>query len=58
MVIETDETSCTLMDLAATAETQHQVKRGFLLDVVVGQGAAVFELLTRKDQTLLIRRNS
>lgn len=46
------------MDLAATAETQHQVKRGFLLDVVVGQGAAVFELLTRKDQTLLIRRNS
>jgi hypothetical protein len=46
------------MDLAATAETQHQVKRGFLLDVVVGQGAAVFELLTRKDQTLLIRRDA
>ena len=58
MVIETDKTSATWTDLAATAETQHQVERGLLLDVVVSQGAAVFELLTREDQTLLIRRNS
>ena len=58
MVIETDKTSATWTDLAATAETQHQVERGLLLNVVVSQGAAVFELLTREDQTLLIRRNS
>jgi hypothetical protein len=31
------------------------VKRGFLLDVVVGQGAAVFELLASEDQALLVR---
>ena len=30
----------------------------FLLDVVVRQRAAVFELLASKDQTLLIRRNA
>merc|ERR1712159_737556 len=58
MVIETDKTSATWTDLAATAETQHQVERGLLLDVVVSQGAAVFELLTREDQTLLIRRDA
>jgi hypothetical protein len=31
------------------------VKGGFLLDVVVGQGAAVFELLASEDQALLVR---
>ena len=29
----------------------------FLLDIIIGQGAAVFKLLSREDQTLLIRRN-
>lgn len=29
-----------------------------LLDVVVGQGAAIFKLLSSKDQTLLVRGNS
>jgi hypothetical protein len=30
------------------------VKGGLLLDVVVGEGAAVFELLSSEDQTLLV----
>lgn len=34
------------------------MERGFLLDVVVGQGAPVFELLAGKDQALLIWRDA
>ena len=30
---------------------------GFLLDVVVGQSPAVFELLAREDETLLVGRD-
>ncbi|KFO90456.1 hypothetical protein N320_08461, partial [Buceros rhinoceros silvestris] len=45
-------------DLHATSETQHQVQRGLLLNVVVGQSASVFQLLASKDQPLLIRRNA
>ena len=33
------------------------MQRGFLLDVVVGKRATVFELLAREDQTLLVRRD-
>ena len=42
----------------STAETEHQVKSGFLLDVVVSQGAAIFELLSGENQSLLVRRDS
>ncbi|KFV93419.1 hypothetical protein N327_10115, partial [Fulmarus glacialis] len=45
-------------DLHATSETQHQVQSGFLLDVVVGQGAPIFQLLASKDQPLLIGGNA
>lgn len=31
---------------------------GFLLDIVVAQGATVFELFASKNEALLIRRNS
>jgi hypothetical protein len=41
-----------------TTETEDQVQGGLLLDVVVGQSAAILELLTSKDKTLLVRRNS
>jgi len=41
-------------NLHATTETEDQVKGGFLLDVVVGEGAAILELLSGKDQTLLV----
>jgi hypothetical protein len=42
-------------DLHTTTETEHQVKGRFLLDVVVGEGSSVFELLSgetiRDDRT-------
>ena len=42
-------------DLAvATTQAEHQVEGRFLLDVVVRQRAAVFQLLAGKDQALLV----
>jgi len=39
-----------LLALLATAtETEDKVERGFLLDIVVRKGAAVFELLASED---------
>jgi hypothetical protein len=45
------------LDDTAT-ETEDQVKRRLLLDVVVGQGAAILELLAGEDQALLVRGNA
>jgi len=44
--------------LLATAETQNQVQSGLLLNVVVRQGTTVLQLLTSKDETLLVRWNA
>ena len=44
--------------LGTSTKSQHQVKGGLLLDVVVGEGAAVLELLAGEDQALLVRGNS
>ena len=44
--------------LSTTTETQDQVKGGLLLDVVVGQRAAILELLASKNQALLVRRDA
>ena len=44
-------------DLHTTTEAEHQVKGGFLLDVVVGERTAVFQLLSSENQALLIRRD-
>ena len=41
--------------LVTAAQAQHEVERRLLLDVVVREGAAVLELLTREDQALLVR---
>lgn len=41
--------------LATTTQAEHEVKGRLLLDVVVGQGAAILQLLTSKDQALLVR---
>ena len=41
-----------------TAEAEHKVEGGLLLDVVVRKGAAVFELLAGENQTLLIGGDS
>ena len=34
------------------------MKRGLLLNVVIGKGAAVFQLFTSEDETLLVWRNA
>jgi hypothetical protein len=48
-----------LLALLGTAtETKDEMKSRLLLDVVVGEGAAVFELLAGEDQALLVRGNS
>jgi hypothetical protein len=44
--------------LGATSEAEHQVEGGLLLDVVVGEGAAVLELLAGEDEPLLVRRDA
>merc|ERR1712039_493328 len=43
-------------DLHAAAQTKNEVESRLLLDVVVGEGAAVLELLASKDETLLVGR--
>jgi len=45
-------------DLHTTTETEDQVKGRLLLDVVVRQGAAILELFTRKNETLLVWRDA
>ena len=45
-------------DLHATTETEDEVKGRLLLDVVVGQGAAILQLLASEDKPLLIRRDA
>ena len=42
-------------DLHTTTETEDQVEGRFLLDVVVREGAAIFQLLSGEDKTLLVR---
>ena len=44
--------------LLATAQAQHQVQGGLLLNVVVRQRATILQLLAGEDQTLLLRRNA
>ena len=46
------------INLVSSTETKDQVKSRLLLDVVVTQGAAILQLLSSKDKTLLIRGNS
>jgi hypothetical protein len=44
--------------LLTTTQAEHKVQRALLLDVIVAQGATVLQLLTSKDETLLVRRNA
>jgi len=41
-------------DLHSTSEPEDQVKGRLLLDVVIGQSAAILKLLSGKDQPLLV----
>merc|ERR1712122_463399 len=45
-------------DLHTSSQSQDQVKGRFLLDIVIRKGAAIFQLLASKDQTLLIWGNA
>jgi len=45
-------------DLHTSSESQHKMEGGLLLDVVVGEGSTVLELLTSEDESLLIRRDT
>ena len=45
-------------NLHTTTETEDQVESGLLLDVVVGEGTTVLELLTGEDKTLLVGGDS
>ena len=47
-----------LLRAHASAQTQHQVEGGPLLNVVFRDGAAILELFAPKDQSLLIWRSS
>merc|ERR1712223_2342425 len=45
-------------DLHASSQSEHKVKSALLLDVVVGEGPSVLQLLASEDQSLLIRGDS
>ena len=40
------------------AKAKNQVEGGFLLDVVIGEGPAILQLLAGEDEALLIRGNA
>jgi len=44
--------------LGASPQAEHQVQRRLLLDVVVGQGAPILQLLAGEDEPLLVRRDA
>jgi hypothetical protein len=54
----TDIVGLLLSLLSTTTKTKNQMKGGLLLDIVVAKGAAIFKLLSRKDQALLVRRDT
>ncbi|KAL4563096.1 hypothetical protein LXL04_027129 [Taraxacum kok-saghyz] len=45
-------------DLHTSSKTEDEMEGGFLLNVVVGKGTAVFELLSGEDQPLLVWRDA
>jgi len=45
-------------NLHTATETEDEMERGFLLDVVIRKGSAVFELLSSKNETLLVGWNT
>ena len=46
------------MTLLATTKTEDQVKGRLFLDVVVAQGSSILQLLSGKDESLLVRWNA
>ena len=48
---------CLDKDLHSSTETEDKMKGGFFLNVIVGKSPAIFKLLSRKDKSLLVRRD-
>jgi hypothetical protein len=44
--------------LSSSSQTKQKIQCGLLLNVIVKRSAVVFQLLTREDQTLLVRRDT
>ena len=49
---------CFHKDLHSSSETKNQMKSRLLLNIVVTQRAAIFQLLSSKDETLLVWWNT
>lgn len=47
-----------LTDLHTATKTENEMQGGFLLDVVIGEGTSILELLACEDQALLVRGNA
>merc|ERR1719502_579784 len=47
-----------VLPVSVITKTKHKMKGRFLLDIVVSQSATIFQLLARKDQALLVRRDA
>merc|ERR1711963_1030058 len=45
-------------DLHTTSQSEYKMESRLLLDVVIGEGAAIFELLSSEDKSLLIGRDA
>merc|ERR1711902_398692 len=45
-------------DLHTSSQSENQMQGAFLLDVVIGKGSSIFQLLSSKDQSLLVWGNS
>jgi streptomycin 6-kinase len=58
MVMTKWQHTCLDEDLHTTAKAEDEMQGRFLLDVVVGQGAAVLKLLACEDQALLVWGNA
>merc|ERR1712176_372837 len=45
-------------DLHTSSQSKNQMQGAFLLDVIIGEGSSIFQLLSSKDQSLLIWGNA
>merc|ERR550525_803221 len=51
-------TTIVLWSLLSSPQSQHQMQRRLLLDIVIRQSPPILQLLAGKDQPLLLRRDS
>jgi len=45
-------------DLHTSSQSKHKMEGAFLLDIVIREGSSIFQLLSSKDQSLLVWGNS